>query len=86
MKNEMTKLINALTALEIPHEVIIQPFYNTPQVWLPSYEARSFDVICHEDSYGGSHGLLEMWDTEESDSPVGWMTATEVLSRILKKF
>ena len=85
MKNEMAKLIAALVALEIPHEVVEQFDFGTPQVWFPSYDNNTLDVICNDMSMGGKMGLLEMWDTEENEDPIGYLTATQVLERILKK-
>lgn len=85
MANEMTKLINALIALEIPHEVIPQPAWdNAPQVWYPSYDNCSIDVISHCGSIGGRDGLLEMWDSDDYE-PIGCLTACQVLEKILEK-
>jgi hypothetical protein len=87
--NEMTKLLMALKALDIPHEVINQQWTGTPQIWYPNAKEPKMDIICHEYSYGGRDGLLEIMGllTEEEaeyDSVVGYLTAENVLARILK--
>lgn len=88
MKKEMEKLIAALTALEIPFEVFSDMFGND-QVWYPTRENPKMDVICHQYSYGGSEGLLEIMgllteEESECDSVVGYLDAENVLARILK--
>jgi hypothetical protein len=86
--NEMTKLLMVLEALNIPHEVITQ-WTGTPQILYPNAKELKMDVICHEFSYGGRDGLLEiaglLTDEEaEYDDVVGYLTAENVLARILK--
>ena len=83
MMNEMTKLIIVLNTLGITHTVTYQTEWNNaPQVWLND----DFDVVCHEYSYGGKDGLLEMWDRNgEDDDVVGYLTAKDVIAYILKK-
>ena len=86
MKKEMEKLIAALTALEIPFEVLSDMFGND-QVWYPTRQNPKMDVICNQYSYGGSEGLLEimgLFTEEEYDSVVGYLNAENVLARILK--
>lgn len=88
--NEMEKLIECLKVLEIPHEVIPQSFFkDSLQVWYPSKKESIMDVICHDYSYGGSEGLLEIMglltpEEEQYDDVVGYLTAENVLSRIIK--
>lgn len=81
---EMDKLIMGLDLYDIPHVVVIQPFFNTKQVWYPSKEEAVCDAICHRCSYGGNEGLLEICGLTnvEDDDVEGWLTAIEVLSRI----
>ena len=83
MMNEMTKLIIVLNTLGIAHTVIYQTEWNNaPQVWFND----DFDVVCHEYSYGGKDGLLEMWDRNgEDDDVVGYLTAKDVIAYILEK-
>ena len=88
--NEMEKLIKVLEVLDIPHEVTNQQWAGeTPQVWYPNTKEPKMDVICHEYSYGGKNGLLEIMglltdEEAEYDSVVGYLTAENVLARILK--
>lgn len=83
MMNEMAKLILVLNTLDIEHTVTLQKEYdNAPQVWLND----DFDVVCHKYSYGGKDGLLEMWDRKgDNDDVVGYLTAKDVITYILKK-
>ena len=88
--NEMEKLIKVLEILDIPHKVTSQQWVGeTPQVWYPNTEEPKMDAICHEYSYGGRDGLLEIMgllteEEAECDSVVGYLTAENVLARILK--
>ena len=88
--NEMEKLIKVLEILDIPHKVTNQQWAGeTPQIWYPNTENPKMDVICHEYSYGGKNGLLEIMglltdEEAEYDSVVGYLTAENVLARILK--
>ena len=83
MMNEMTKLIIVLNTLGIAHTVTYQTEWNNaPQVWFND----DFDVVCHEYSYGGKDGLLEMWDRNgEDDDVVGDLTAKDVIAYVLEK-
>ena len=88
MKNEMEKLIKALEILEIPHEVLPDMWGNN-QVWYPARQGHIMDAICHQYSYGGNEGLLEIMgllteEEEKDDGVVGWLTAEDVLARIIK--
>lgn len=89
MKKEMEKLIVDLMILEIPYEVTFQSLTGTKQVWYPSKNNAKMDVICHQYSLGGDEGLLEIMgllteEEQECDSVVGYLTAENVLARILK--
>lgn len=63
------------------------------QIVVPSLDPyeREWDVVCHEYSYGGRQGLLEIMgsivtaEERESDDVVGWLTAEDVIERIKKK-
>ena len=90
--NEMDRLIDMLMHWEIPFTLTNDVCGNVfNQLWYPSKEKSVCDVICHEYSYGGKVGLLEMMGllTEEEakhDSVIGWMTAEQVFYRILTHF
>ena len=86
---EMQKLINMLAKADIPYELTVQPFTNTIQVWYPTQANPVTDVICHEYSYGGKEGLLEIMGLVNEkntggDSVEGHLTADEVFERIAK--
>ena len=84
---EMEKLINKLAKADIPYELAVHPFTNTPQVWYPTRENPVCDAICHEFSYGGQDGLLEIMGLANSpDSVEGYLTADEVFDRIAKHY
>ena len=88
MKTEMTKLITLLINSDIPFDLTTDAMGNQHnQVWYPSRDNTVCDVICHEYSYGGKDGLLEMMglltdEEAEGDSVLGWLTADEVYRRI----
>lgn len=88
--NEMEKLIECLKTLKIPHEVTPHfLFKDSLQVWYPNKKESVMDAICHDYSYGGKEGLLEIMGllTDEEayfDDVVGYLTAENVLSRIIK--
>ena len=88
MKTEMTKLITLLLNSEIPFDLTTDAMGNQHnQVWYPSRDNAVCDVICHEYSYGGKDGFLEMMglltdEEAEGDSVLGWLTADEVYRRI----
>lgn len=89
MRNEMTTLIDRLTSANIPFELTTDCCGNkNGQLWYPSCENNVCDVICHEYSYGGKEGLLEIMglsDDEEYDV-TGWLTAENVFARIYTHF
>lgn len=90
MRNEMTTLIDMLTSANIPFELRTDACGNkNNQIYYPSYESRTCDVICHEYSYGGREGLLEIMglvDDEICDDVEGWLTAENVFARIYTDF
>ena len=84
-ESEMEKLMSALTTYNIPYETSIDCTGKGLQVWYPSRDNSICDVICHEWSYGGSEGLLEMMGLvpdDWGDSVQGYLTAEEVFGRI----
>lgn len=48
------------------------------QVIVYNHGVRSWDAVCHEWSYGGPHGLLEIYGTICNDV-IGWLTADDVI-------
>lgn len=88
MKTEMNKLIEMLNNANIPFELTADILDNeNNQVWYPSYKNPICDVICHQYSYGGEKGLLEIMGllTEEEaeyDSVIGYLTAENIFKRI----
>lgn len=88
MRTEMNRLIEMLNNANIPFELTTDINGNkNNQVWYPSYKNSVCDVICHQYSYGGDKGLLEIMGllTEEEaeyDSVVGYLTAENVFKRI----
>lgn len=88
MRTEMNKLIEMLNNANIPFELTADVLDNeNNQVWYPSSKNPICDVICHQYSYGGEYGLLEIMGllTEEEaefDSVAGYLTAENVFNRI----
>lgn len=84
MKTEMTTLIDKLTIANIPFELTDDVMDNkNGQLWYPSFEKPVCDVICHECSFGGKEGLLEIMGlTDKADGVEGYLTANEVFARI----
>jgi hypothetical protein len=86
---EMDKLIIMLNEAKIPYDIRTQTLTLTPQIIYPSLEIWTCDVICHEWSYGGKVGLLEMMGLipdEVDDEVEGYLTADVVFRRILKDY
>lgn len=84
---EMTKLGSFLELAGIPYEVT--DCWGTPQIWYPSKEDATCDVICHRGSYGYEEGLLEIMglvDESHGDDVEGYLTANEVFRRILNDY
>ena len=82
MMNEMAKLIIVLNTLGIAHTITYQDIDNAPQVWIND----NFDIICNKYSYGGKDGLLEIWDRNNSEDVVGFLTAKDVVAYILENY
>ena len=86
---EMDNLILMLNISGIPYEVT--ECWGTPQVWYPNKKDVICDVICHQFSYGGNQGLLEIMGllTNEEvkwDDVVGYLTAKDVFKRIVAHY
>lgn len=89
MKREIERLVEMLENNNIPFELTDDAMDNSNnQVWYPNYEKKVCDVICHEYSYGGSDGYLEMMGLSENeyDDVEGWLTVEEVYDRIYKDY
>lgn len=88
---EMTKLIKLLNSESIPYDLVDDVMGNEDnQIFYPCREESICDVICHQYSYGGPEGLLEIMglvDEEEiGDTVEGYLTAKEVFSRIQRDY
>jgi len=76
---------------EMANTHIINPYHfkehrNEPDqiiVYGPGH-VRSWDVVCHDYSYGGPEGLLELYGDLCTDV-IGWLTANDMI-RILEYF
>lgn len=88
---EMSKLGNLLLNTGIPFEVVINPMTHTPMIKYPNNNHNKCicSVICHDFSYGGKQGLLEIMGLTKDDvegDVEGWLTANEVFVRIFKDY
>ena len=86
MTESIRLLADKLTIANIPFEITDDVMDNkNNQIWYPSHDNSICDVICHEFSYGGKDGLLEIMGLidEDCDSDVeGWLTVEDVFARI----
>ena len=85
---EINKLIKLLDSESIPYEIEDNALTSTPQIFYPCTEDPICDVICHQYSYGGPEGLLEIMGLVEGDADdvEGWLTAKTVFARISKDY
>lgn len=81
-QNEMKKLIIGLVDREIDFN--FSSFYNGVQVTCVNEEGKYiWDAICHEYSYGGISGLIEVMGLPQCEGDViGRLTADEVLELV----
>lgn len=89
MKREIERLVKMLINADIPFEVTDDVRGNSNnQIWYPNCEKSICDVICHEYSYGGKDGYLEIMglSDNEYDDVEGWLTAEQVFERISSDF
>jgi len=89
MKREIERLVEMLTKADIPFEVTDDAMGNSNnQIWYPNYEKNICDVICHEYSYGGKDGYLEIMGLSDNvyDDVEGWLTAEQVFEKISSDF
>lgn len=79
---ESANLVRLLVAAGIPHEV--RTIYDGVQIFYPNLFPVG-DVVCHNFSYGGKYGLLEVMGVgvseEAGDSVEGYLTAETVFDR-----
>lgn len=81
--NEMGRLAEMLTAMEIPHVVL--PKRGGLQLLYPRMGDWVCSVICFDGSCGYEDGLLEIMGlTHNGDSVEGYLTAEDVFVRILE--
>lgn len=80
---ESANLVRLLVAAGVPHEV--RTIYDGVQVCYPNLDRSVGDVVCHNFSYGGKYGLLEVMGVGVSkdswDSVEGYLTAETVFDR-----
>ena len=50
-------------------------------VYDPKHNVRLWDAVCHQYSYGGDKGLLEIYSSLCTDV-IGWLTADDVIKII----
>ena len=82
---ELNKLVVLLVRNDIPFEIGAWNIVGHPtwQICSPSWKDKRIDAVCHEFSYGGKSGLIEIM-SEKEDDVVGWLTAEEALLYFLK--
>lgn len=86
-KPEIEKLFDLLDKANVPYEV--NYIFDTKQMCYPDKAHRICDAVCHQYSYGGSAGLLEIMGLtygDDCDDVEGWLTAEEVANRIIEHF
>ena len=82
-KKELDKLANGLIERDI--DFTFTAFMNGGKI-----DWKTCDAICHDGSYGGCCGLLEIMGdlvdkTKTMDTVEGFLTAEEILNRIDEK-
>ena len=89
--------INILVKKQVPFELVDDEFFGkiTPHIFYPSHEKQKCSVICHEFSYGGKVGKLEIAGLSEyftkdgeptEDGIIGWLNAEEVGNAIIADY
>lgn len=79
---EMNKLIVLLTQNHVPFEVIPRKYFEQSylQICSPSEENCKIDAVSNSTTYGGTKGLIEIYDWV-SDETTGWLTAEGALEQ-----
>jgi hypothetical protein len=86
MTMEMKILMTGLANRGIEFQVTNQVLWNdAPQICIPSEEEKKIDFVCHEGSYGGNEGLLEVYFPEIEDV-VGYLTGVKALAIVDEYF
>lgn len=90
---EMTRLAVLLAKADIPFELVAlsEKFGGeaSVQIVAPNRENGIIDAICHQRSYGGNIGLLEVWCDDEEVVPNkcdGWLNAEEAFEYFAKTY
>ena len=89
MKREIERLVKMLENTNIPYELTDDAMGNSNnQIWYPNHKKPICDVICHEYSYGGKDGYLEIMGLSENeyDDVEGWLTAEQIFYRIHENY
>ena len=85
---ELTKLVTLLAKANIPFEIYPFTIGHSPTflVASPNAENRVIDAVCHEYSYGGNKGLLEVMADSivEYDDVLGYLTAEEAFEHFVR--
>lgn len=84
---EMKRLFKLLDEADVPYEICY--VLDTKQMCYPDKAHRICDAVCHQYSYGGEMGLLEIMglvSDDACDDVEGWLTAEEVANRIIEHF
>lgn len=80
-QNEMKKLIVGLSERKI--NFALKSFFNGIQIVCYGDGGYCWDAICHEYSYGGKNGLIEVMGLPQCEGDViGCLTADEVLKMV----
>ncbi len=81
-KTNMEKLAAKLISAKIEFQTRI--IYDTVQICIPSVEECMIDAICHEHSYGGKDGLIELMgvNVDSTDGVVGYLTSKKAFDLI----
>lgn len=83
--NEITKLAILLAKENIPFELNAFIILEKPtiQICSPNKKNAVVDAVCHNFSYGGPQGLIEVLGSRNVNNPnddvVGWLTAEEAI-------
>ena len=91
MITEMIKLINLCAKNNVPFELVEDTFFekSTPHLYYPSASKAKCSIVCHEFSYGGKSGKLEIMGLSEyftedgepsDDNVIGWLDAEDVFT------
>ena len=77
---EILKLADMLDSANIPYES--EELWGGIHIEYPNKENCVCSVICHDFSFGGHLGLLEIMGLTDDDDVQGYLTAQDVYNRI----